>query len=341
MEIAWAKFEQVDTATAFGWLCGTAIRVQANDTRSNRRRQAHVERLVAEAETRPMTAYLESDSLLPQQREAILAAFQRLSEDDRELLRLAVWDGLDDEELAAAFDLNPAAARKRLSHARQRFRDVYAQVTAEPTAAGGLSAMAVFADPLDLLGAMNPVPDEHALPATSAYVPAQRTLQRILAQSLPRAPAASARDPRAGGGDDGGEGGGRRRRPSKRVLVGVAVATVGLLAAAAAWIVTRPADNPTRVACFAAADLEADTAPLAAGLGDPYAACEEVWRTGPFRAWGAVPPLHGVRTGQRWRGRLPRRAVGVRPAWPAPTCHGEWRLECSRHPVGGWSRRPS
>ena len=113
--------------------------MQANDTRSLRRRQAHVERLVAEAETRPMTAYLESDSLLPEQREAILAAFQRLSEDDRELLRLAVWDGLDDEELAAAFDLNPAAARKRLSRARQRFRDVYAQVTAEPTAgAGGL-----------------------------------------------------------------------------------------------------------------------------------------------------------------------------------------------------------
>ena len=39
MEIAWAKFEQVDTATAFGWLCGTAIRVQANDTRSFRRRR--------------------------------------------------------------------------------------------------------------------------------------------------------------------------------------------------------------------------------------------------------------------------------------------------------------
>ena len=151
--------------------------------------------------------------------------------------------------------------------------------------------MAVFADPLDLLGAMNPVPDERALPATSAYVPAQRTLQRILAQSLPLAPTAPAPDPRAASGEDGGEGGGRRRRPSKRLVVGVAVATVGLVAAAAAWVVTRPADNPTRVACFAAADLEADTAPLAAGLGDPVAACEEVWRTGPFQAWGAVPPL--------------------------------------------------
>jgi hypothetical protein len=145
--------------------------------------------------------------------------------------------------------------------------------------------MAAFADPLELLGAMNPVPDDRALPATSAYVPAQRTLQRILAQSLPLTPATPASDPRAGGGEGGG------RRPSKRLVVGIAVATVGLVAAAAAWVVTRPADNPTRVACYAAADLEADTAPLAAGLGDPIAACEEVWRTGPFQAWGAVPPL--------------------------------------------------
>jgi RNA polymerase sigma-70 factor (ECF subfamily) len=137
MEIAWAKFEQVQPSSAFGWLCGTAIRVQANDTRTKRRRQANVERLVAEAETRPMTAYLESQALLPEQREAIVAAFQRLSEDDRELLRLAVWDGLDDNDLAAAFDLNPAAARKRLSRARQRFRECYAEVTTEPAAGAG------------------------------------------------------------------------------------------------------------------------------------------------------------------------------------------------------------
>ena len=169
--------------------------------------------------------------------------------------------------------------------------------------------MAVFADPLDLLGAMNPVPDDRVLPATSAYVPAQRTLQRILGQSLPLAPTAPAPDPRDGSGEDGGEGGGRRRRPSKRLMVGVAVATAGLVAAAAAWVVTRPADNPTRVACYAAADLEADTAPLAAGLGDPVAACQEVWRTGPFQAWGAVPPLAAC--------VLPSGIVGVFPGEPS------------------------
>jgi RNA polymerase sigma-70 factor (ECF subfamily) len=139
MAIAWTKFEEVEPASAFGWLCGTAIRVQANDSRMQRRWQAHVERLVAEAENRPLAAYLESDTLLAEQREAIAAAFERLPQDDRELLRLAVWDGLDDDELAAAFGINAAAARKRLSRARRRFRELYAQVTAEPTAgqAGG------------------------------------------------------------------------------------------------------------------------------------------------------------------------------------------------------------
>jgi RNA polymerase sigma-70 factor (ECF subfamily) len=129
MEIAWTKFEEVEASSAFGWLCGVAIRVQANDARVRRRRQANLERLVAEAETRPLAARLESDSLLAEQREAIEAALDALGPDDREVLRLAVWDGLDDEELGAAFGINAAAARKRLSRARGRFRASYAAVT--------------------------------------------------------------------------------------------------------------------------------------------------------------------------------------------------------------------
>ena len=137
MEIAWAKFEEVEPPTAFGWLCGVAVRVQANDSRMRRRRQAHVERLVAEAETRPLAAYLESDRLLVEQREAIAAAFDQLAPDDREILRLSVWDGLDDDELGAAFGINAVAARKRLSRARRRFRDLYSSTSGEAAAGIG------------------------------------------------------------------------------------------------------------------------------------------------------------------------------------------------------------
>ncbi len=136
MEIAWTKFEEVEPVSAFGWLCGVAIRVQANDAKARRRRQHQVDRLVADAGTRSLSASLDSENLLAEQREAIEATFDRLTPDDRELLRLNVWDGLDDDEMAAAFAISPVAARKRLSRARQRFRDVYAQVTAEPS--GGL-----------------------------------------------------------------------------------------------------------------------------------------------------------------------------------------------------------
>jgi RNA polymerase sigma-70 factor, ECF subfamily len=125
MTIAWQKFDGIPAECAFGWLCGVAVRVAANDDRGRRRRQALVDRLTAEAETRPLGAYLDDEQLLDEQRRAIDDAFASLDPDDREILRLATWDGLDDRELAAAFEVSPPAARKRLSRARRRFRDFY------------------------------------------------------------------------------------------------------------------------------------------------------------------------------------------------------------------------
>ncbi len=138
MAIAWNRFDDLSTPSPFGWLCGIAIRVQANETRIRRRQAARVERAAAEAETQARAAGLEADRLLPEQREAIEAALDRLHADDREVLALAVWDGLADGDIAVALGITPAAARKRLSRARQRFRDAYARITGEPpTGTGG------------------------------------------------------------------------------------------------------------------------------------------------------------------------------------------------------------
>jgi len=126
MTIAWQKFDVIPQQSAFGWLCGVALRVAANDNRGHRRRQALVDRLTAEAETRPLVAYLEDEQMLVEQRVAVVGAFSRLAPDDQEILRLVSWDGLDDHELAAVFEVSPAAARKRLSRARARFRHLYA-----------------------------------------------------------------------------------------------------------------------------------------------------------------------------------------------------------------------
>lgn len=126
MTIAWQKFEKIPMECAFGWLCGVALRVAANDDRGHRRRLAVIDRLTAEAENRPLAAYLDDAGLLPEQRQAILGAFHRLSHNDQEILRLVAWDGLDDTELAAVFEISPATARKRLSRARERFRRFHA-----------------------------------------------------------------------------------------------------------------------------------------------------------------------------------------------------------------------
>ena len=77
MTIAWQKFDGIPTECAFGWLCGVAVRVAANDDRGRRRRQALVDRLTAEAETRPLGAYLGDEQLLHEQRRAIDDAFAR------------------------------------------------------------------------------------------------------------------------------------------------------------------------------------------------------------------------------------------------------------------------
>ena len=50
----------------------------------------------------------------------MLAALETLSSDDRELLLLVGWDGLDAASVAEVFGCTPDAARARLSRARRR-----------------------------------------------------------------------------------------------------------------------------------------------------------------------------------------------------------------------------
>lgn len=134
-------------------------------------------------------------------------------------------------------------------------------------------------DPLELLARANPVPDVEALASTAAYLPAQRTLARLLDRPLPVVKA-------------GRRAGPAGRRRSRRLAVAGAAALVALLASAAAWVLTREPADSSRVACYAAADLGANTAVVHNGstLG-PIAACQEVWATGAFQSWGPAPPL--------------------------------------------------
>ena len=51
-------------------------------------------------------------------------ALARLRPDDREVVELTAWEGLDTKEVADVLGITPVAARARLSRARKRLRDL-------------------------------------------------------------------------------------------------------------------------------------------------------------------------------------------------------------------------
>ena len=85
-----------------------------------------------------------------------------------------------------------------------------------------------------------------------------------------------------------GAGRGRRRRvPRVAVLAGAVSLSVAVAAYA---LVTRPTSKPQNVACFAAADLTANTAVVGVDAQGPVAACAGVWARG-FLGPTRPPPL--------------------------------------------------
>lgn len=117
--VAWRRLDDVPEGDrARLWLFGTARRVLGNHYRSKRRRGALEDRLRTDLpRLTPFTVDARGDDELP----AIVAAFRRLSEADREVLLLAGWEELDASQIGEVVGCKPAAARVRLHRARNRF----------------------------------------------------------------------------------------------------------------------------------------------------------------------------------------------------------------------------
>jgi len=110
--VAWRRREFIPEEP-LPWLYGIALRVVANQRRSGRRRRRLGDRLEGEAglwapAPEPVDALHRRD------------AFGRLSEDEREVLRLVAWDGLDTREGASVLGCSTAAFRVRLHRARRK-----------------------------------------------------------------------------------------------------------------------------------------------------------------------------------------------------------------------------
>jgi RNA polymerase sigma-70 factor (ECF subfamily) len=114
--VVWRRSERIPDP-ALPWLYAIAVRVIANQRRSLRRRSNLEQRLAHEAGTR--TPGLDPTEAL-HLRTGFASAFRRLSESDREVLRLIAWEGLTPREAAAVLGCSHGAFRVRFHRARRK-----------------------------------------------------------------------------------------------------------------------------------------------------------------------------------------------------------------------------
>ena len=130
--VAWQRRERMPDQP-LPWLLGVARKTLANQRRSVRRRQSLLTELKAEQLARPGPPSEPTGAALD-----VMAALDRLSEADRELLRLVAWEGLTPAEAAKVLGQSAATCRVRLHRARGRLADELGrgEEVHEPRAAG-------------------------------------------------------------------------------------------------------------------------------------------------------------------------------------------------------------
>jgi RNA polymerase sigma factor (sigma-70 family) len=109
MLIAWRRLDDIPTdERRIAWMYGVARRVLANHYRATDRRDRLADRLEHQAPAN----HGEFD--------AVHEALDRLRADDREILTLAAWDDLTNDEIAVVLSVTPGAVAVRLHRARAR-----------------------------------------------------------------------------------------------------------------------------------------------------------------------------------------------------------------------------
>jgi RNA polymerase sigma factor (sigma-70 family) len=113
--VAWRR-RNVLPADPLPWLFGVARHVVQNETRSARRRS----RLLARITRQHLPGTAPDPAASVPERSAIVAALDRLAEGQREVLRLAAWEGMDARRAAAVLGCSRSAYTLRLHRARRR-----------------------------------------------------------------------------------------------------------------------------------------------------------------------------------------------------------------------------
>lgn len=136
--VAWRRFGDLpDGPAALLWLFATARRVIANQRRSSQRQQRLRSRLRTLTVSEPS---LEDLVASDEERQNVLSALDRLSEDDQELLRLTEFEQLPHADVASLLGISANAVGVRLHRARRRLAAEYERVHGRrrgTTATGG------------------------------------------------------------------------------------------------------------------------------------------------------------------------------------------------------------
>lgn len=116
MLVVWRRLDDVPFDAELPWMLGVARNVLRNARRTRNRRSAVESTLQPHSNEPSAEDRVVADTVV---REAL----ESLSDDDREVLLLHVWDGLDTHAIGALLVISTNAAAVRLSRAQRRFRD--------------------------------------------------------------------------------------------------------------------------------------------------------------------------------------------------------------------------
>jgi RNA polymerase sigma-70 factor, ECF subfamily len=113
--VAWRRIDDVPDA-ALPWLIGVARNARLNLLRARRRQEAISQRLAA------LPAAHDEGPALPG---AVTTALAALSEPDREVLLLSIWEDLDRRSVGEVLGCSERTVSVRLHRARKRFAAAY------------------------------------------------------------------------------------------------------------------------------------------------------------------------------------------------------------------------
>ncbi|MHB2027231.1 MAG: RNA polymerase sigma factor [Acidimicrobiales bacterium] len=112
--VVWQRINDVPPDAELAWMIGVARNVLRNARRKQFRRTDFESTLSPRSNDHSAESRVIADA-------AVRDALARLSDDDREILLLHVWDGLDTQSIGKLFSISPNAAAVRLSRVQRRF----------------------------------------------------------------------------------------------------------------------------------------------------------------------------------------------------------------------------